>query len=104
MSDEAMLECFGNATICVFAADYAEVTNASILIFLVTFVVGGGDDDNGRSSTDFWRRAQRRGRAFTINFFFFVLRIPDSKHLGLGCNKPSLPSSPPPKKSKIFIL
>lgn len=29
MSDEDMLACFGDATVCVFAADYAEVSERS---------------------------------------------------------------------------
>lgn len=31
MTNEKMLECFGNATVCVFAADYAEVSSGRYL-------------------------------------------------------------------------
>lgn len=30
MSDDDMLACFGNATACVFAADYEDVSRASV--------------------------------------------------------------------------
>lgn len=35
MSDEDMLACFANATVCVFAADYAEVMSISLFFLLL---------------------------------------------------------------------
>lgn len=37
MTDEEMISCLGNATICVFAADYAEVSIVSFLNDVVQY-------------------------------------------------------------------